>query len=43
VPVYGPAHGYSADRVMHATLRFGTAGVIMLSDSQPGMPTMPTT
>lgn len=29
------------DRVMHATLRFGNAGVIMMSDTQPGMPHTP--
>jgi PhnB protein len=31
------------DRVMHATLRFGTAGVIMMSDTQPGTPHTPGT
>jgi PhnB protein len=29
------------DRVMHATLRLGGGGVVMLSDIQPGMPYTP--
>jgi PhnB protein len=29
------------DRVLHATLSFGEAGVIMMSDTQPGMPFTP--
>jgi len=31
------------DRVMHAVLRFDNAGVIMISDTQPGMPHTPGT
>lgn len=31
------------DRVLHATLRLGSGGVIMISDIQPGMPHVPGT